>query len=230
MGSSDNIYVIIVAAGVGSRFGAKMPKQYCLLDGIPVLMHTINQFRSALPNSDIRLVISREMDSFWKELCEKYNFQSPEIVYGGQSRIESVRNALLSLTDKGSKVLIHDGVRPLIDCITIKNVLKEVKSGIGVAPALNVTDSLRKVLESGQSVTVNRSEYKSIQTPQGFILSEIRSAYNTPSPEATDDLSVWENYGGETQLVQGSTDNIKITNPKDILIASILRGNSSVHQ
>lgn len=220
--NSYNIYIIIVAAGIGSRFDSALPKQYCLLNGIPVVMHTINRLRAFVPDGKIILVISREMHSLWNELCGEFRFSSPDIVYGGKNRTESVRNALDSIEDNDGVVLIHDGVRPLIDRNTVSNVINAVVDGVGVAPAVDVTDSLRKILHDNTSISVNRSEYKRVQTPQGFILNQIREAYSRPPENVTDDLSVWENCGGKTVLVDGSSKNIKITYPEDIALASIL--------
>ncbi len=80
------LHVIIVAAGTGSRFGADVPKQFCVLAGKPVLMHAIDRFRSIIPEAAITLVLSESMKDFWDELCGKYGFESPEIVARGATR------------------------------------------------------------------------------------------------------------------------------------------------
>ena len=109
--------VIIVAAGTGSRFGTEMPKQFLPLCGTPVVAHAINAFREALgADSRILLVLSEPMIPLWRRLCADYAISSPEIVTGGATRWESVRNAIAALGEASpsATVLIHDGARPLV--------------------------------------------------------------------------------------------------------------------
>jgi len=221
--NAEHITVIIVAAGTGTRFGSDMPKQFCDLAGKPVLMHTIDRFRSALPYADIKLVISKQMISLWNEMCMDHKFCSPEIVVGGNSRIESVRNALNAVcTDGNRKVLIHDGVRPLVPEELILRVADAIESNVGVAPAIKVTDSLREIGAEGKNRSVNREKFRSVQTPQGFMFDDILNSYLNAPSDATDDLSVLESNGGIIRLIEGSVHNIKITYPEDIKIAALL--------
>lgn len=223
------IHVIIVAGGSGSRFGADVPKQYCLLEGRPVLMHTIEAMRDALPEADITLVISRDMQDYWLSLCNRHAFESPRIVYGGSSRSKSVSNALDSIdpATPDDVVLIHDGARPLVDRTTVTNVLETLlnEKPDGVIPVIPVTDSIRVITDSN-SEPVDRSLYRAVQTPQGFFLNEIKRAYELPeSPAWTDDASVMASAGKtDIRLSVGSPENIKITNPIDIdLAAAVMR-------
>lgn len=219
------IHVIIVAGGSGSRFGADVPKQYCLLEGRPVLMHTVEALREALPHAIITLVISREMHDYWLSLCNEHSFESPRIVYGGPSRSKSVSNALDSIKAETADdiVLIHDGARPLVDRMTVNNVLETLLNDKpdGVIPVVPVTDSIRMMTANG-SEPVDRNLYRAVQTPQGFYLSEIKRAYELPeSPSWTDDASVMASAGKtDIRLSAGSPENIKITNPMDIDIAA----------
>lgn len=221
--SFDNIAVVIVAAGTGNRFGADIPKQFCEMNGKPVLMHSIDKFRKVLPGASIRVVLSEQMIDFWQELSGRHGFISPEIVVGGASRIESVGNALVSLENTGcEKVLIHDGVRPLVSERLILEVLKNIKNGFGVAPMIKVTDSLRQIDSYGNSKTVDRECFRAVQTPQGFLYAQIADAYRSAPANATDDLSVIEFAGGKVMAVEGDTKNIKITYPQDLRIAELL--------
>lgn len=221
--SFDNIAVVIVAAGTGNRFGADIPKQFCEMSGKPVLMHSIDKFRKVLPGASIRVVLSKQMIDFWKELSDRYGFISPEIVIGGASRVESVSNALVSLVKTGcEKVLIHDGVRPLVSERLILDVLKNIKDGFGTAPMIKITDSLRQIDGYGNSKTVDRECFRAVQTPQGFLYSQIAAAYKSAPDNATDDLSVIESAGGKVTAVEGDTKNIKITYPQDLRIAELL--------
>lgn len=220
-------YVIIVAAGSGTRFGSSVPKQFCILAGRPVLAHTVDCFLRALPEGEIILVLSPDMIDFWEEQCRACGLQSPRIVAGGASRWESVKNGLAAIGDaKGSEiVLIHDGARPLVDAATIRRAASAALNTDGAIPAVAVTDSLRRIDESGSgSVAVDRNEFRAVQTPQAFTLWRLREAYKLPySPAFTDDASVMAEAGFVNMvLVEGSPDNIKITNPADLIVAEAL--------
>ncbi|MBD5225307.1 MAG: 2-C-methyl-D-erythritol 4-phosphate cytidylyltransferase [Bacteroidales bacterium] len=219
--------VIIVAGGTGSRFGGNMPKQFLPLCGKPVLMHTIDAFRSALPGSEIVVVLSDAMRGFWEELCREYGFESPRIAEGGTTRWESVKNAVCSLSDTpaGSIVLIHDGARPLVSCDVIRKTAAYARNTDGALPVVDITDSLRKMDADGVgSEPVDRSDYRSVQTPQAFSLWRLREAYALPyQSDFTDDASVMAAAGfGNIVLVEGSRENIKITTPIDLKIAEII--------
>ena len=218
------VHIIIVAAGSGSRFGADVPKQYCLLDGRPVLMHTINAMRRAVPGADVRLVISENMHPLWNELCSEHRFASPTVVYGGDTRWASVRNAIESLqAAEGDTVLIHDGARPLTDEGTVHRVIETARAKGACVPTVPVTDSLRAVASDGTTIAVDRAAFRAVQTPQGFEASAKIRAYALPySPAFTDDASVYEADGGDVAICDGATDNIKITNAGDIEVAELL--------
>ena len=218
-----SVSIIIVAAGSGLRFGSPLPKQFCLLYNRPVVMHTIDAFRSANPDAIISIVINRDMTSLWNDLCIKHNFQSPTIVYGGATRWESVKKAIQALPQTDI-IMIHDGVRPLVntDLISrITSLLSDNKSIDGVIPAVPVTDSLRKIETNGQSISVDRAYMRAVQTPQAFPSDKLRKAYSMPyRKEFTDDASVMEAAGFDhIVLTEGSPENIKITNPGDLALA-----------
>lgn len=222
------VRVIIVAAGRGSRFGSDLPKQYCLLAGRPVLMHTVDAFRRTLPDAEIILVISREMESLWTDLCREHSFASPRIVYGGATRWESVKNAVQSISPADTDtVLVHDGARPIVDAGMVSRLLAEMVQSSAAIPVVPVTDSLRIVMEGG-SEAIDRSHLRAVQTPQAFFGAAIKSMYDMPySPLFTDDASVYEAAGfGSPALVAGSPSNIKITHPTDLAIAEALLGDA----
>lgn len=224
MNDNSEIYVVIVAAGSGSRFGGDLPKQFCRLDGRPVLMRTVDCFRRSLPGARIVTVVSAGMTDYWAGLCRSHGFEQPETVVGGRSRWESVKNALSAIdgAGEGAIVLVHDGARPLVDEGVIRRVLKGLETAHAVIPAVAVTDSLRRVGGDGRAEAVDRSEYRSVQTPQGFRLDELKRAYGLPYSEAfTDDASVMSAAGmDDVMLVEGSNENIKITNPGDMALAA----------
>ena len=220
------VFNIIVAAGRGSRFGADRPKQFCLLDNRPVLMHTIERMRNALPDSETILVISRDMQPLWLKQCSETGFVSPPIVYGGNSRWQSVKNAICSLGDipSGSIISIHDGARPNIDRSLIRRVIDAAGKSSGAIPATPVTDSLRQIMPDGTSSPIDRTTFRAVQTPQAFRADRLIEAYNLPFDDTfTDDASVMVAAGyTDITIVEGDPHNIKITNPADIDIAAIL--------
>ena len=218
-------YVVIVAGGKGRRMSTDIPKQFLLLDGLPVLMHTINAFDNYDPMMAIIVVLPKNQKDYWQELCEKYRFyREHTVISGGETRFHSVRNAL-SLIPEGTFVAIHDGVRPLVSKELISELFEAAIISKVVCPAIPVTDSIRK--KTGVSTKkVDRNQYLLMQTPQVFFSNYIKDAYKQDyTPIFTDDLSVLEeNRNYRPLLLEGSRENIKITTPIDLIIAeAILR-------
>ena len=220
--------VIIVAAGTGSRFGSEMPKQFLPLCGTPVVAHAINAFREALGSgARILLVLSESMIPLWRRLCADLAIESPEIVTGGATRWESVRNAIAALADASpsATVLNHDGARPLVTPEVIRRAASCALNTDGAIPAVPVTDSLRRLDDSEvMSEPVDRSLFRAVQTPQAFSLWRLREAYRLPyQDDFTDDASVLAAAGFQNVvLVGGSPENIKITTPVDMLLAEAI--------
>ncbi len=220
-------HVIIVAAGKGSRFGGDLPKQFCLLGDEPVLMHTVKRLARALPKSNMAIVLNEEYADYWRKICEQYGFESPLIVIGGDTRWQSVKNALNVLKpDDGDIVLVHDGVRPVVSKEMVKRVTAALATTAASIPVQPVTDSLRQLDADGRSHAVDRSTLVAVQTPQAFHAKELVEAYSHPYRASyTDDASVYEAAGyGVPALVEGSPLNIKITHPRDIEVAAIFLG------
>ena len=210
---------LIVAGGKGERMNANIPKQFLLLNGTPILMHTLKQFSHF---EEIVLVLPPFQFEYWKELCVTYNFtQKYTLVSGGETRFHSVKNGLVSIADN-TIVAIHDGVRPLISTTLIDNLIAESKSGIGVIPIVPVKDSYRKV-DRGESIQIDRNKLFKVQTPQCFWSADIKEAYNQDySSIFTDDASVFESHGGKINTVLGEEKNLKITTEEDLKIVGIL--------
>ena len=213
------IVALIVAGGKGERMNADIPKQFLLLNGTPILMHTLKQFSHF---EEIVLVLPPFQFEYWKELCVTYNFtQKYTLVSGGETRFHSVKNGLVSIADN-TIVAIHDGVRPLISTTLIDNLIAESKSGIGVIPIVPVKDSYRKV-DRGESIQIDRNKLFKVQTPQCFWSADIKEAYNQDySSIFTDDASVFESHGGKINTVLGEEKNLKITTEEDLKIVGIL--------
>lgn len=218
------VRVIIVAAGSGSRFGAGLPKQYCLLDGRPVLMRTIDAFRRAIPYADITIVINRDMEELWADLCHKCRFTSPSIAYGGSTRWESVKNAVQAISPADTDIImVHDGARPIVEAEMVGRILQAMLTCEAAIPVVPVTDSLRIITADG-SQAIDRAPLRAVQTPQAFRGAAIKAMYSLPySPLFTDDASVYEaSSRGALAIVPGSPSNLKITHPTDLLVAAAL--------
>lgn len=230
MKNTGHKIVIILASGSGSRFGAERPKQYCDFAGKPLLMHTINCFSKILPSEDIFVVIDRAMAKEWKSLCDTYKFDSPRVAFGGNTRSESLARALDALYDfdGDTVVMIHDGARPLASESLIRRMSEIPKGYAGAVPAVAVTDTLRHIDKTdGSSVTVDRSEYVAVQTPQTFSLGTLRKSFeHYQEHAATDDATLVQCVtGGKIAIVEGEYTNIKVTNPADMMIAETLYKN-----
>jgi len=221
------IFVIIVAAGSGRRFGSPLPKQFCNLAGRPLLMHTIDAMRESVPSSRVLLVLHSDYISLWHELCQRHKFseQGIDIVSGGDTRSQSVRNALANVPCSADVyVLVHDGARPLADHAVTTRVMQALEAGdAAVVPAIPVTDSLRHVSPDGNSDAVDRSNYVAVQTPQGFRADILHKAYDG-SDAATDDASLVQSVFPDIKIsiTPGAAYNIKITSPTDIAVAEAL--------
>ena len=210
---------LIVAGGKGERMNADIPKQFLLLNGTPILMHTLKQFSHF---EEIVLVLPHSQFDYWQELCITYNFtQKHTLVAGGATRSYSVKNGLEKI-DENSVIAIHDGVRPLISTKLINSLITKTKNGVGVIPIVPVKDSIRK-MEGENSVHINRSSLFKVQTPQCFLSTDIKEAYTQEfSDTFTDDAAVFEANGGEIITLLGEEKNLKITTQEDLKIASIL--------
>ena len=215
-------YALIVAGGSGSRMNATVPKQFLLLNEKPVLMHTIERFHEFDNAMEIIVVLPETQFSLWENLCHEYKFSiRHQLVAGGSVRFESVKNGLSKIQGDGI-VAIHDGVRPLVSLETIGRCFEVARLKGNAIPVMPVIESLR-MIDGENSKAVDRSSFVTIQTPQVFSISEIKSAYNQPFSEAfTDDASVLEAAGSEINLVKGNIENIKITHPADLIFACML--------
>lgn len=214
-------YAIIVGGGSGSRMQSDLPKQFMLLNGKPILMHTIEAFYHSELKPEIILVLNIDFHTFWEDLCEKYNFIVPhKLVKGGLQRFHSVKNGLNSIKDKGI-IAIHDAVRPLTsDQLITQSYLKAEELGNAIV-AIKSKDSVRQ-LNGKSSKALNRDEIYLVQTPQTFTSDILNKAYHQEfRNEFTDDASVVERVGISINIIEGESKNIKITFPEDILLAEL---------
>jgi len=217
-----NKTAIIVAGGRGLRMGQEIPKQFLLLNNLPILMHTISAFKNADSKTNIVVALPKDHIEYWKNLCLTHNFTTEHrLVEGGETRFNSVKNALHSIENQGL-VAIHDGVRPLISTELINRAFDEAEKNGNAIPCCDMNDSMRQISD-GKNFAVNRTEYKSIQTPQTFQTQLIKEAFDKAiGIFFTDDASVFEAHGNTINLIKGDDFNIKITTTKDLLIAKAI--------
>jgi len=221
-------YLVVMAAGHGSRMGSALPKQFMTLGGRPILQRTIERFLEACPDIKVVTVLPKEYMPRWKNLCQQYNFYHPQIlVEGGITRFHSVRNALEKVPD-GAIAAIQDGVRPLITPELIARMFDRMSSCRALIPVLPSVDTLKavrkavgpdgeEVLETIPGVILDRAEVYRAQTPQMFLSEDIKAAYGQAFDTAfTDDASVAARKNIPLSYIEGERYNIKITTPDDL--------------
>ena len=211
--------IIIVAGGQGMRFNSEKPKQFLYLREKPIVMHTIDLFHNYDRKMQIILGISEHFFSYWESVCEQFHFDVPHILSpGGETRYNTVKNALPEIK-KGNLVGIHDAVRPLIYRSTIDRCYEAAEKSGAAIPCVQVHNSIREVTKEGSS-WVDREKLRAVQTPQVFLYDVLMKGYEQEYSESfTDDASVVEKAGYPVTLVEGNTENIKITEPEDLVFA-----------
>jgi 2-C-methyl-D-erythritol 4-phosphate cytidylyltransferase len=222
-------FAIIVAGGSGTRMQSSVPKQFLLLNGKPVIMHTIEAFYNSAVRPQIILVLHQDFHAYWDELCREHNFNIPhQFVNGGETRFHSVKNGLDIIPDDADVlVAVQDAVRPLTSAKIIDGSYSSAAANGNAVAAVKSRDSVR-LLKNNVSASLLRDEVYLVQTPQTFRLAQLKKAYEQPySEKFTDDASVVEATGAAIHLIEGSYQNIKITFPEDIAIAELLLDHSS---
>lgn len=213
--------VIIVAGGKGLRMGGDIPKQFLPVGGKPILMRTIDRFLQYDEKMQVVLVLPESQQDYWRTLCDEYHFSQPyTLANGGETRFHSVKNGLAKVAPDALLIGVHDGVRPFVSLDTIRATYDEASRSEAVVPVIDVVETVRHLVD-GKSITVPRSDYRLVQTPQVFSASLLRQAYEQPYTDFfTDDASVVERLGHPVTLVPGNRENIKITTPFDLTVAA----------
>ena len=224
-------YVVMMAAGSGTRMGAQMPKQFLELDGKAILRRTIETFLEACPDISVITVLPGQYVDYWRDYCYRNSFICPQIlVKGGITRFHSVRNALKKVP-AGAIVAVHDGVRPLLTENMIRDMFDKAEDCPALIPVVPCVDTMtvlqKKVWDDGSETlsaisgqSVDRSVLYGAQTPQIFHSELLKAAYDQAYDTAfTDDASVVERYGKSLSYVMGERLNIKITTSEDLVLA-----------
>ncbi|MFS2317638.1 bifunctional 2-C-methyl-D-erythritol 4-phosphate cytidylyltransferase/2-C-methyl-D-erythritol 2,4-cyclodiphosphate synthase [Maricaulis sp. D1M11] len=211
------IAAIIVAGGSGQRAGGGIPKQYRELVGQPVLRRTVTPFLEHPRIDQIVVVIAQDHQSLANEALGP-DKSRVLMAFGGASRSASVQAGLAALADtRPQQVLIHDAARPFVSVDLIDRVIAGLSKYPGIIPALPVVDALAQTAGSRLAAPVNRTGMVAAQTPQGFDVETLVSAYQALGPDADlpDDASVLRAHGQDVGWVDGDDMNFKLTRPDD---------------
>lgn len=222
-------YVIIMAAGSGTRMGGEKPKQFLELEGKAILHKTIEVFLQACPDINVITVLPSDYLGYWREYCLERNFICPQIlVSGGITRFHSVRNALAKVPE-GAIVAVHDGVRPLVTEGLVKTLFERAEEVPALIPVIPCIDTMKVLEKRGEGLVAvpgavaDRSVLFGAQTPQMFHSEIIKKAYSMAYDTSfTDDASVVEKYGKSLSYVVGERLNIKITTQEDLVLAKAI--------
>lgn len=219
-----NQYVVLVAGGIGMRMQSAVPKQFLEFNGKSILHHSIERFYNYNNAINIILVLGKESHSHWNSLIQKNPLPCKvTLATGGQERSDSTRAGLEFVPDN-SIVAIHDAVRPLLSNSLLDRCFKAAEKYGNACPCIPLSDSLR-MKENDHTLSVDRSLYYQVQTPQCFKADLLKSAFEkTKRNTFTDEISLFEDAGHEIHIVEGERWNIKITYPQDLQVAEALSG------
>jgi len=226
MNSNARVWAIVPAAGVGKRVGGSIPKQYLDLNGRPLIEWTLSRLLELEELQQLTVVVSAE-DEYWPDLDIR-NDQRVQTANGGSERCHSVLNGLDSLADMAAAddwVLVHDAARP---CVRITDIRRLIDSAMaadqGGILAMPVRDTIKKSSNNNEiQDTIDRSSLWHAFTPQLFRYAELRHALRSAIDkgfQVTDEASAMEYAGQQPLLVEGASDNIKVTLPEDLALAS----------
>lgn len=215
----DQVYVVIVAGGNGTRMQTDIPKQFLLLAGKPVFIHTIETFLKAIPQANIILVLPLQHMHKGEELLKMHQLNDRvKIIAGGETRFHSVK-AGLDILENAGIVMVHDAVRCLVSATLIEQSLNSCIEHGNSIPLISCKDSMR--MKNEETFTaVNREHFFAVQTPQSFKTEILKKAFEQPySASFTDEATVAEQMGIDLHFIEGEESNIKITRPVDLIFA-----------
>ncbi|MEK6673429.1 MAG: 2-C-methyl-D-erythritol 4-phosphate cytidylyltransferase [Nitrospirota bacterium] len=221
-----NVVAVVPAAGLGKRLGPGTNKPFLRILDKPIIVWTLEALSSVSEISEIIPVFKESDMESGVALCERYRLSKVKrIAPGGKERQDSVYNGLRLLHGDTDIVVIHDGVRPVIDSRLVKDAITNLEGFDGVIVGVPVKDTIKEIEGVSVKKTIKRGSLWSIQTPQVFRYSRIMEAYVRAMEEgfySTDDSALMERTGSRIKIVMGSYDNIKVTTPDDIPVAEML--------
>lgn len=223
---------IIAAAGAGTRMASDRPKQFLLLAGTPVIVHTLRVFEQCENIHEVIVVLPAEESAGFVSLAAKQGLRKvARVVPGGVTRADSVKRGLLAIRSATAEIVaVHDGVRPFVTVEEIEATVAaahENGAAILVAP---VTDTIKQVDDRRVTRTLDRIKLRRALTPQCFRYDLLRQAYlnaDVMDASLTDESALVERLGVPVSIVEGSSRNIKITTAEDLAIAEVILATSS---
>ena len=227
------VSVILPAAGLGTRMGRSVPekagtsrKQFMLLEGSPILLHTIRKFVSSPAVGEIVVALRAEDMEWVRDLLERESFGKPvSLVEGGDSRQESVENALATLGAGTELVAVHDAVRPFIEHSVLEKVFAEAEENGAAIVGIVPVDTVKQIHRNKIRQTIPRERLILAQTPQVFRFDLLKQAFGKAREDGfagTDESSLVERLEQvEVSVIPGSDRNIKITKPSDMDLARL---------
>ena len=222
------VFVILPAAGLGTRMAGPQPKQFLALDGVPILIHSLRAFAAVPRVTSIVVAVRKpDMERVQAQVNENGFAGRVVVVEGGDNRQESVAHALAAIqANPDDIVLVHDAVRPLIDAATIDRTIDAVAEHGAAIVGMPAVDTIKQVERTAHGAlvvsTIPREFIVQAQTPQGFRFSLLQSAFAEATADGfvgTDEASVVERAGHQVAVVPGSQVNLKITQPGDLELA-----------
>jgi 2-C-methyl-D-erythritol 4-phosphate cytidylyltransferase len=228
----SRIAAIVAAAGMGTRMGAGMPKQFLELDGVPILIFTLRRL-AANPALTEFWIASRQEDVETlgeRAAAEQQRLGRPvRVVAGGESRQESVGRALAEVSDDVDLVLVHDAVRPFVTREIVDRVVAEARACGAAIVGVPAIDTVKEVKRGSLpedvaliTATIPRERIVLAQTPQAFSAKLLRECFTRAEQDgivASDEAALVERMGHTVHVVLGSMRNIKITRPSDMELA-----------
>ena len=215
-----NVSAIIPAAGKSRRFDSKTPKLFVKVGGKPVLFYTLKNISGAF--SFLEIIIASDPFHFKtiEKIISSSGIKNARLVRGGATRAESVRNGLLSCSEKTDWVLVHDAARPLVSREVVRRALKAAQGAEGAVSALPATATVKRVKTGGAiSGTEDRNTLWLAQTPQIFKKKALIGRYKKlgrKSSALTDEAAFFDGTGANVRVALGAANNFKITTPEDI--------------
>lgn len=235
---SNRTFAVIPAAGTGSRFGGDTPKQYLLLNGVPLIRHTLQALLADARIEQVLVVLAPD-DALWNDACLPPTGADRVRVAraGGATRADSVVNGInwlkseLNVNDE-DWVLVHDAARPCLHMAQLARLIDELADDpVGGILAIPVADTLKLAdAKTCIETTVDRRALWQAQTPQMFRVGQLQKGLSGDRSALTDEASAIERLGYRPHLVMGSLSNLKVTYPEDLALASmILDANTRSH-
>ncbi|MGD8343867.1 MAG: 2-C-methyl-D-erythritol 4-phosphate cytidylyltransferase [Desulfobacterales bacterium] len=224
----SKVYAIIVAAGKGLRMADSKRKQYLVLEGKPILAHTLMRFnRCGAIDRMIVVLPAKDIEFCRQEILPAAGVKKKtELVFGGARRQNSVYNGLKAIKNEDGIVLIHDGVRPFVRHEHLLACIEGAQQQGACILGVPVFDTVKQVNAQNEIVeTQSRDTLWLAQTPQAFELKLIKKAHAAAKQDGfsgTDDAALVERLGATVKMIPGSRSNIKITHPEDLVLARAL--------